>query len=721
MPTPSSHRLLALVPVLTAAFVLQPGAAAQVEAPAADVPPQRSADGYTRYELHAPGTGGFRILYEVTAVTPGATRYYNTLRAGARVLVHQVVDRASGEPLPWRILEGRDARMREHPTANPEGRFIEVDLPRPVPVQGGVRLLIDKTYVDGESYFMEGNEVVFSRSLSVPRNSIVLPAGYEVIEVNVPSQVALEEDGRIRVSFMNPNAQALEVRVRARPLPELGARLMADTEALRAGRPGTSVPEGMATAGYDGSFARTDRSFAERAREGRDIVYHLQQPESSAFRLFHDYTEDRPGQSRYLNVVRAGSRVEDPWAFLLDTGEELPLRTLRGRRVADEGILSADRVDESTEVVVVDFPEVREGTTVRIRIHETYIDEDRYTLAGEELVWDRRFGRSMNQVVLPAGWFLTASDIPASVRSLDDGRIHLTFWNPRPDGIQVFLRALPRREAVTRSLAGERLFARPHPAPERLAEVDAALAASPDDIELLIEAGRERRHAFLYDEEVAHYTRALALAPDDWRLHRFRGHRQLSLRDFEAGVRDLERARELAPGDFDVAYHLGLAYYLSGDFARAADEYLRCLALADDPASAPEAVSGGRPCTTIATSDDTRVAITEWAWRALMRAGREGEAERLLEGIHAEMEVTANTAYLRALLAHRGELPYAELVEPFPLSGRFETHAYAAAVAELVRGDEERAHFFLRRVAEDPHWPGFGRIEAEADLARLAR
>ena len=35
--------------------------------------PQTQADDYTRYELLAPGSQAFRISYDVTATTPGAT------------------------------------------------------------------------------------------------------------------------------------------------------------------------------------------------------------------------------------------------------------------------------------------------------------------------------------------------------------------------------------------------------------------------------------------------------------------------------------------------------------------------------------------------------------------------------------------------------------------------------------------------------------------------
>jgi hypothetical protein len=59
-------------------------------------------------------------------------------------------------------------------------------------------------------------------------------------------------------------------------------------------------------------------------------------------------------------------------------------------------------------------------------------------------VWDRSFGRARNTVVLPEGWYLTASAIPGVVRERDDGRIEIRFENPRPDEIQVFLRARRR-------------------------------------------------------------------------------------------------------------------------------------------------------------------------------------------------------------------------------------------------------------------------------------
>lgn len=688
----------------------------------APVAGQSPLAGYTRYELQAPGSGVVRILYDVAAGTPGARHDYHPLATGAREEVHGVTDLHTGSPLRWRVVGGGEARERGHPAASLEGRYLEVELPRPVPAGGEVRLRIDSRNVDPASYRTEaGGAIVFTRSLSAPRNSVVLPPGYELTHVNAPSQVDVEEDGRLRITFMDPGEQRVLYTVRARPLPaEAAGRLAASA---RGERPAPEAAPDPTRWGHDGAWAPTDRDFGEQAAETRQIVYLLEQPGSGAFRLYHDHTETRPGVAQYRNVVRAGSRVADPQAFLLDTGEELPVETLRGPAAVEGGVLGSGLSGAGGEVVVVNFPPPVPGGSARLRIYETYIDPSRYFLAGDELVWDGSSGGAMNRVVLPRGWFLTHSDMPASVEEDPEGRIALTFWNPRADGLQLFLRARERHLPVARSLVGEPLYPRVHPDPALLARADSALAADPENVERLIEAARERRNALLYDEEVALYDRALALAPGDWRLYRFRGHRLLSLRRFEDGLQDLDRALALAPRDFDVSYHRGLALYLLGRFDEAADEYLRCMAQGEDPAmrarEAEDFAAGMRPCASVTSRDDTWVAAAEWAYRALRRAGREVEARALVERVRPEMRVQANAAYHQALLARTGAWDRRDLLLPLPPSGRFETRAYGMALDELLDGDRDRALFLLRRVAEDPHWPGFGRIAAEADLVRM--
>src|SRR6202030_1485320 len=69
---------------------------------------------------------------------------------------------------------------------------------------------------------------------------------------------------------------------------------------------------------------------SERAHQDREIVYFLQQPETHSFRLYHDYTESGPGVDKYFNIVRSGSKVSDPSAYALDTGEKLVTKTTTG-------------------------------------------------------------------------------------------------------------------------------------------------------------------------------------------------------------------------------------------------------------------------------------------------------------------------------------------------------------------------------------------------------
>ncbi|PYQ55535.1 MAG: hypothetical protein DMF78_01715 [Acidobacteria bacterium] len=202
---------------IAALFVLL---AAPPPSPAVSPPPtQTEADEYTRYELLGPGTGRFHIVYEVTATTAGATRFFNPIRKGSVATDETVRDRLTGRLLPFTIVSGREARAGGLPDADADERYIAVELPRPVPPEGEVRLLIEKTYQDAKSYFVEADHLVFSRPLGIKRNSVVLPAGYELIACNVPAQVLTEPDGRLAVSFVNTFPGQAALVVKARKLP----------------------------------------------------------------------------------------------------------------------------------------------------------------------------------------------------------------------------------------------------------------------------------------------------------------------------------------------------------------------------------------------------------------------------------------------------------------------------------------------------------------------
>ena len=215
-------------------------------------------------------------------------------------------------------------------------------------------------------------------------------------------------------------------------------------------RRATAAAAAALLAAASGLFARQprDERLEERAHQDRDIVYFLQQPETHSFDLYHDYTESRPGVDKYVNVVRKGSRSSRPSAVILDTGERLEASTLRGEEIPRAGVDIGEPVAPDSEAVVIRFPAVQKGRSLRLRISETYTDEKSYRLDGDKLVFDRSFGRAHNAVVLPAGWYLTVSAIPATVSETPDGRIRLDFVNPRNDEIAVLIEA--RRRAASK-------------------------------------------------------------------------------------------------------------------------------------------------------------------------------------------------------------------------------------------------------------------------------
>jgi hypothetical protein len=389
--------------------------------------PQRQTqeDDYTRYELLGPDTAQFRILYEVTATTAGARFFFNAIRKGSIATDERVADMMTGQPLKWEIVSGAQARKEGHPTADLETEWLKVHLARPVPKGGEARVLIDKTYKDAKSYYRDGDTIVFDRSLGIRRNAVVLPAGYRLISCNVPSQVMSTPDGRVMITFMNTSAAAAPLVIRAKP----GLAPFTPRASTTRGAPVTATMASQAA------------RLSDRAHQDREIVYFPNDPTTHSFNLYHDYTESRAGVGHYFNVVRAGSTVSDPSAVLLDTGEALKVETISGAELKKRGLDAGEPVTDTTSVVVISFPPVKPGQSARLRITETYTDPGRYLLDGDELVWDRAFGRPRNSVVLPAGWTVVASSIPAAITQDPDGRQRLYYENNRNDDIQVLIRA----------------------------------------------------------------------------------------------------------------------------------------------------------------------------------------------------------------------------------------------------------------------------------------
>lgn len=245
---------------------------------------------------------------------------------------------------------------------------------------------------------------------------------------------------------------------------------------------------------------------------------------------------------------------------------------------------------------------------------------------------------------------------------------------------------------------------------------------SPDDPDRVIWLGRRTAYLGRYREAAAVFSMGLDMHPGNAKLYRHRGHRFITLRRFGNAVDDFEKAAELmvsAPDEvepdgvpnprgeptstlyFNVWYHLGLSYYLTGDLERALKAY--------------------RECMKVSEMDENYVATAHWTYMALRRLGREGEAEKLLGRVEPGMDVVENTNYHQCLLMYEGLRSPEELMGEARKQGALGlvTTGYGVANWYSYNGDEERAAGILREITALEGWAGFGYIAAEADLKRM--
>jgi uncharacterized Ntn-hydrolase superfamily protein len=276
------------------------------------------------------------------------------------------------------------------------------------------------------------------------------------------------------------------------------------------------------------------------------------------------------------------------------------------------------------------------------------------------------------------------------------------------------------------SLLGQPLYAPPPSEGTRpqleanLAGAKAALDKAPDDADALIWVGRRTAYLGRYRETIEIFTKGIEQHPGDARMYRHRGHRYITVRAFERAIADFEKAAALVAGKPDevepdgqpnarniptstlqsnIFYHLGLAYYLKGDFEKAADAYRRCMAVSKNP--------------------DMLVATTHWYYMTLRRLDRKAEGDRLLDAITADMDIIENTSYHELLMMYKGQAAPESLLSGSGLDGA--TKGYGVANWHLYNGRRDQALKILAEIVESnaAQWPSFGYVAAEADLARL--
>ncbi len=260
-------------------------------------------------------------------------------------------------------------------------------------------------------------------------------------------------------------------------------------------------------------------------------------------------------------------------------------------------------------------------------------------------------------------------------------------------------------------------------ADERIRLAREALAKAPGSADAILWLGRQLAVAGQVREAVDVFTRGIAKFPNDARFYRHRGHRYVTLRQFDKAIADLTRGSQLVAGkpdhqepttadakvmssetvDYAIYYHLGLAYYLKGDFERALPVYRQCLAVAKGPTG----------------NDDQIAGASDWLYMTLRRAGHADEAAKVLEAIVPGMKVKDDQNYYDRLMMYKGVRTPQEIMATAKDPVSEATLAYGVANWHLYNGRKDEAMPIFQRIVKGSNWMPFGLIAAEAELARM--
>ncbi|HYT68240.1 MAG TPA: hypothetical protein VEL51_17565 [Vicinamibacterales bacterium] len=321
--------------------------------PSAPVTRPFTQDAYTQYELLEPGSESFRIIFLPEETRAGATELVNATRGGSEGSGVEVYDPRTGKPLKFTY---------EQQGSDPENHQIRATLPMAVPEGGIGRVLIYKTYKDPRTYMMNGNDIVWVRSLSGYRLGVVLPRGFAFTSSNVAAHMTTTADGRLKLAFANPSGQANPVTIHARPT----------------------------------TAAFTPVKFEDMFFDDVKTLYDLDAPETGRITVEQTYSDYRKGSRARLDSL-SYLALKDLKVIDLDTAKALPTKKDRGAIWA-----------------VLDEPIVDDRQSAHLRITGT-LRASGYTLVRDELVFQRTLKGLRNTVLLPKGWEVAGVSQSATV------------------------------------------------------------------------------------------------------------------------------------------------------------------------------------------------------------------------------------------------------------------------------------------------------------------
>ena len=169
------------------------------------------------YWLNDPASSSFLISHDFTIAEAGAEYVHNFVRAGSEAKDPRFWNLETGEELPVRHMTGAELNAmgvysREVET---DSIVIQAKLAQPIPPGHTVRIRVQETYTDAGRYFMEGDELVWDRTLGRPRNVVTLPEGWALTSISTPATMFTDDEGRVALRFVNPRNDSVHVVLRA--------------------------------------------------------------------------------------------------------------------------------------------------------------------------------------------------------------------------------------------------------------------------------------------------------------------------------------------------------------------------------------------------------------------------------------------------------------------------------------------------------------------------
>jgi tetratricopeptide (TPR) repeat protein len=269
------------------------------------------------------------------------------------------------------------------------------------------------------------------------------------------------------------------------------------------------------------------------------------------------------------------------------------------------------------------------------------------------------------------------------------------------------------------SLGGEPLFSSPpsEKVLKQLKEKEENYRNNDLDPDNIIWYGRFTAYAGNYRDAIRIYSEGISKFPDDARFYRHRGHRYITIRKFDEAIRDLEKASDLIqdnPNEMEpdgipnaqnipisslhgnIWYHLGLAYYLKGDLAKALTSFVKCLRSTNN--------------------DDNLVSATHWIYTIMCRMNRKDDLNRILSQISDELNVIENQSYYQLCRLYKGDISPDEAIRDIPEGAARDAVDYGIARWYACIGDDDQSQELLHEILSRPGWASFGYIAAEADI-----